>query len=146
VTYSSYPTAYPPDATYGLFFGGFADGMDAPCTNPAALAGGKAHATGVHFPTLAEATLAGTIRDLKADLGVETDDAVYRDFYSLECTQNDEGRSYLAVTLEQSDGDARVDPLLYDAPELFVALAGLHVYDFQIAIDDLLALVRAHAD
>ncbi len=95
------------------------------------------------LPTAPQATSLGTLADLQGELGVESDNAVYRGLYNLECTQNAEGRTFLSVSVEPGADDQRQDPLLYDAPELFVDLAGLHVYEFHIAIDELIALVQA---
>jgi hypothetical protein len=144
ITYSSYPADMPP-AAIGVFFGGVPDGMDTPCTNPVGLAGGNALSSGTYMPTTPAAVTTGTLTNLADELDVTTDLAVYRDFYSLECVQNAAGHSYLAVSVDASSNDQRVDPILYDSSELFVALVGLHIFDFSFALEDLVELVGAHA-
>ena len=47
------------------------------------------------------------------------------------------------MSVEPANGDQRADPIEYDSAGLSVDLIGLHVLDFNLALDDLVALVRA---
>jgi hypothetical protein len=146
VTYSSYPANMPPNATFGLAVGGIPEGREAPCTNPAAMAGGKAKSAGAYFLSTPVGTYAGATIDFKSMLQVKTDLTVYRNMYSLECKKNDAGQPYLAVTVEQASGAARKDPIQYDAPGLALSLLGLHVLDYNLGLDDLAALIKKHVE
>jgi hypothetical protein len=144
ITYSTYSTAKPPTAAFGLFVGGVPMGMDTACSNPAALGGGKAASSGAYFPSVQAGTTGGSVADLKTQLGVSTYFAVYKGMYSFECKQNETGLSYLAVTVDQAANDQRKDPIQYGAPGLAIDLVGLHQLDFNLALADLQAMLAQH--
>ena len=144
ITYSSYTQDKPPTAAFGLFVGGIPAGQDTPCTNPAALGGGKAASRGAYFLSLPTGVGIGTTLDAKTELNVKTDMVVYRNLYNLECKQSDSGYSYLAATVQQQVGEKRKDPIVYAAPALAIDLVGLHILDFNLATEDLASIVKKH--
>jgi hypothetical protein len=146
VTYSSYPANVPPNIAFGLAIGGIPEGREAPCTNPAALAGGKAPSLGAYFLSSPVSTFTGSTVDFKGTLQVKTDLTVYLNMFSLECKRSDAGQPYLAVTVEQASGAVRKDPIQYDAPGVAVSLLGLHVFDFNLALEDIAALIKKHVE
>lgn len=146
LTYSSYAADKPPTAAFGVFVGGIPAGMDAGCTNPAALGGGKVKAKGTYFESTPVGVTTATMDTLRQTLGVTTYFSVYRDFYALECKQSPTGQSYLAVSVDKSSSDQRTDPIQYMSPTLAYDLVGLHAFDYAFALGDLAELIRGHAD
>jgi hypothetical protein len=146
ITYSSYDATTPPGPTYGLATGGIAAGQDTPCTNPAALSGGKATSSGAYFLSTPLGTSATTSSDLASTLMVKTEFAVYRNMYSLECKQTSDGHSYLLVSPDQPAGATRKDPIQYGSAALQESLLGLHILDFNIATADLAAIIQKHVE
>jgi hypothetical protein len=144
ITYSSYLESQPPGPTFGLFVGGVPSGMDTPCTNPAAVGGGRALSAGAYFPSQAKGLIEGALPDFQAEFGVDTHFAVFRDAYALECKQNDAGYSYLGVSFAPEAGDQREDPIVYDSEALQYAFVGLHNLDFELATEDLASIVHQH--
>lgn len=144
VSFNAYPSRMPPTDEFGLVVEGVADGMEAPCTNPAALGGGKAQSAGAFFQRAPAGLFTGTTK--LPTLGSAAYFGVFRDFYGLECGTSDDGQPYLAVSVLATDDDQRADPIDYMADQLLVDVVGLHVLDFNLTLDDLLNVVRAHTD
>jgi hypothetical protein len=136
LSYATYDAASPPP---GIF-----DAGPAPCTNPAALGGGRA--------TLRPAFVVGPVTALGGSGGIPFADAAaapeitttwvgYPDFVSGECV--DDGKfGYLSVTIDADPTDPRTDDL---AGDTLGAEWGLHNLDVNIALDDLVAVVGAQA-
>lgn len=143
ISYSTYPASKPPTEIFGAFVGGVPAGQQVVCTNPASLTGGKAPSAGAVMPTVARGNFTGTLVDFNMAYGITTYFTVFRQYYSLECKLSSLGQGYLAVSVEPANGDQRADPIEYDSAGLSVDLIGLHVLDFNLALDDLVALVRA---
>lgn len=141
ITYSTYRSTLPPDPR-ALFGRGRGD-FEAGCTNPAALAGGRA--------------------ELSAYLGagnappdgewVEDGDPLETSFVAVpglisgECVRNG-GFHYLEIEVHGDPADPRTDDiggdvLLQDGPS---ATWGLHLLDVAIAMGDLIELVRRQGE
>jgi hypothetical protein len=136
LSYATYDAASPPPGIFGA--------GPAPCTNPAALAGGRA--------PLHPAFVVGPITPLGGAGGIPFADAAaapeitttwvgYPDFVTGECV-DDGAYGYLSATIDADPTDARTDDL---AGETLGPEWGLHNIDGQIALDDLVAVVGAQA-
>ena len=115
-------------------------GMDAACTDPAALLGASARLRGSYFPTSAYQGPFG----LGEDDGLDTHFVLLRDFFTGRCARNDAGFSYYEIEASPMPGDERQNPIPFDDP-IFL-LAGLHVLDYSFPLEELLALVEAKID
>jgi hypothetical protein len=118
-------------------------GNDVACTNPVALDGGSARARGAYFPnfTHQEAVFP------KIDFGaaIDTPFVIMRDYYGLSCQTDPDGQHFLAVALEPDLGDVRTNPIDFDAPLFAPGFLGLHVLDYNFALQDLLDITAAKA-
>jgi hypothetical protein len=137
LSYATYDAASPPPGIFGA--------GPAPCTNPAALEGGRA--------TLKPAFVLGPLSPLGGAGGIPFADAAvapditttwvgYPDFVTGECV-DDGTYGYLSATIDADPTDARTDDL---AGETLGAEWGLHNIDSNIALDDLVAVVAAQAE
>jgi hypothetical protein len=113
-------------------------GMDAGCTNPAALAGGRAPlraylSTGQHQWTSSKTTIA-------------TPFVAVPGLLSAECVSNDKG-SYLEITVHGRPEDPRTDDIPGDvmANGKPNASWGLHLIDVHAALGDLVDIVGRQA-
>jgi pimeloyl-ACP methyl ester carboxylesterase len=131
VTYASFDVNDPPSADAG--FGSPREGGEgaALCTNPAALEGGPASLQMID----------PTGNDPVAELGapVETPYVALPDFVTGECV-SDDGRVYLAITVNGQDGP-RTNDLRSDTSLPW----GLHPIDYNLALGDLVDLVETQA-
>jgi hypothetical protein len=144
IAYNSFPPSAPPNPLFGLYVGGIPDGMEPPCTNPAALGKSeKAASSGAYFPSVPKSTARGAVASLKDRLGVDTYFSVLPDFYTLECKQTGTGTRYLEIGVAARAQDMRSDPIQYASQELSVNLVGLHTFDFNLTLGNLRTLVRA---
>ncbi len=75
--------------------------------------------------------------------GIETPFVMYRDYLRGACVER-EGRSYLEVSLDRPAGDERMLPS-YRNPTLEAVGFGLHLVDYNIALDDLIEAVELQA-
>ena len=106
------------------------------CTNPSALGGGKVLTKGAFFKSR------GT--NYSEDLGSEFTATwgLFRNFFSAECVDTPSGGKVLLIDYTTEAGDMR---------EHFLDLSrvigfGLHVFDYQFVLDDLVELVRKQRD
>ncbi|MCY0993475.1 DUF3089 domain-containing protein [Nannocystis sp. ILAH1] len=140
VAYRTYAAALPPE---GGSNAPDIPGNDVACANPAAPGGGSARARGAFFPnfTHQEAVFP------KIDFGaaIDTPFVVMRDFYGLSCQTDGDGQHFLAVAPEPDDGDVRTDPVDVTAPLFAPGFLGLHVLDYNYALQDLLDAAAAKA-
>ena len=137
ITYVSFRSTIPPppDSRFGRVQD---EGMDAGCTNPAALAGGKAHlhaylSTGQHqWLTPAEP--------------IATPFVSVPRLLSAECVSNDKG-SYLEITVNEDAHDPRADDIPGDvmANGKPNASWGLHLIDVHVAMGSLVEIVGKQA-
>jgi hypothetical protein len=136
LSYATYDAASPPPGLFG--FG------PAPCTNPAALGGGRATLRPA-FVVGPQGIVGGTggipFADSATAPGIATPWVGYPDFVTGECV-DDGAFGYLSVAIHTDPADARTDDLAGDTlgPEW-----GLHELDSNIALDDLVAVVAAQA-
>lgn len=114
------------------------------CTNPAALGGPATHARGAVFPTFTHQEFVFPAFDFGPD--ITTQFVVMRDFFELECQTDSDGLGFLAASVAPAPNDVRTNPVDFTAPLFGPAFLGLHVLDYNLAMDDLLAIVAAKAE
>jgi hypothetical protein len=143
-TFSNIPLCTAPDQ-FGCAIGYRAYGepqslsnipADLACTNPGALGGGKVLMKGSFFKSR------GT--NYSMDLGTEFTATwgLFRDFFSAECVEAPSGGQVLRIDYTDASGDMR---------DHFLDLSrvigfGLHVFDYQFPLDDLVELVRSQRE
>jgi hypothetical protein len=143
-TFSNIPLCTAPDQ-FGCAIGYRAYGVpqslgnipaDLACTNPGALGGGKVMMKGSFFKSR------GT--NYSDDLGADFTATwgLYRDFFSAECVEAPSGGQVLMIDYTEDASDMRVKFL-----DLSVVIGfGLHVFDYQFPLDDLVELVRTQRE
>lgn len=109
---------------------------DLACTNPGALGGGKVLMKGSFFKSR------GT--NYSMDLGADFTASwgLFRDFFSAECVTTPSGGQVLLIDYTDAPGDMRARFLDLSRVVGF----GLHVFDYQFPLDDLVELVRAQRE
>ena len=126
----------PPDSRFGRVPG---EDLEAACTNPAALSGGKA---ALH------AYLSATGRDwVTPAQAVNTPYVSVPQLLSAQCVTNDKG-SYLEVTVNADPDDPRADEIGGDVVTngQVVPSWGLHLVDVHIALGNLIDIVGKQAN
>lgn len=113
------------------------------CNDPMTLVGPATHARGAVFPTFSHQELVFPSFDFGA--GIDTEFVLMRDFFALECQVDSDGLGYLAASAAPADDDMRVNPVDFTNPLFGPGFLGLHVLDYNLAMEDLLALVEAKA-
>ena len=131
IAYSSFDHTPPPNSLFGR--AGTA-GRQVLCTNPAALQGGS----GAVVPYLPSRRVGGPISFTKLPLAA-TPWISYPDLFTAQC-ENEGGASWLQITDVRKPGDTR--PVLRDA---LGPTWGLHLYDGNIALGNLVDIVRSEA-
>lgn len=118
-------------------------GNDVACTNPGGEGGAPAPARGAFFPNFTHQEVVFP----KLDFGVpiETPFVLMRDYYSLACQADVEGHHFLAVAVDPAPGDVRTNPIDFELPLLDPGFLGLHVLDYNFAMQELLDVVAAKA-
>jgi hypothetical protein len=116
-------------------------GGDHACTNPAGPGDAPARSAGAYFATFTHQPLVF----LPLEFAVDTPFVRMRDYYTLTCATNVDGVHYLAVAADPAEGDVREDPVDFDDPLLSPDFLGLHVFDYNFALQDLLDVVAAKA-
>jgi pimeloyl-ACP methyl ester carboxylesterase len=131
IAYSSFDHTPPANSLFGR-----ADkaGEQVLCTNPAALAGGSGPAD-PYFPT----RRMNSVVSFTTQPGVTTAWVNYPDLFTAQC-ENAGGASWLRITDVRKPGDNR--PALADA---LGPTWGLHIYDANIALGNLVGIVRSEA-
>jgi Protein of unknown function (DUF3089) len=105
------------------------------CTNPAALGGGPAISKGAFFVSRGSTYAPDLGTDFTAPWGL------FRDFFSAECVAAPSGGQYLRIDYANAAGDMR-DQFLDLSREIG---GGLHVFDYNVILDDLVELVGKQA-
>lgn len=113
------------------------------CNDPVTLVGPATHARGAVFPTFSHQELIFPSFDFGPD--IDTEFVLMRDFFALECQLDSDGLGYLAASAAPADDDVRANPVDFDNPLFAPGFLGLHVLDYNLAMEDLLALVEAKA-
>ncbi|CAN5856078.1 DUF3089 domain-containing protein [soil metagenome] len=145
ISYASFRADAPPPANSR--FGKVTEpGMVAACTNPAALAGGKAVADailGAKGGGFGSAAMGPWTSD---NLPVTTSFVKVPDLISTECVSKD-GFTYLAVSVNADPADPRTDTIVGDIAVGDVILPdwGLHLIDMPVAMGNLVDLADRQA-
>ncbi len=136
IAYRSYAEGYPPSIDWPR---AFPEGTDSPCTNPANPNNGeeKTYLSGSYFPSAID--FAGIKKILMPDL--VTPFFVYRNYYTARCAKTEKGISYLEIGVSPSENDLRENPLPPEEVPLF-SVAGLHMVDYNLMLEDLIKLVE----
>jgi hypothetical protein len=108
---------------------------DLACTNPGALGGGKVLMKGSYFKSR------GTNYSMDLGTSFTATWGLFRDFFSAECVAAPSGGKVLLIDYT-ADADMRAHFLDLTRVIGF----GLHVFDYQFPLDDLIELVRAQRD
>jgi hypothetical protein len=136
VAYSAFRASAPPPAN-ALFSRPADASLEAACTNPAALAGGR---TDAHAYLAAGGTIMANAEArawVSGGAAVETSYVSVPGLLSAECASTDNA-TYLAVTVHGDPSDPRADDIVGDLTPPW----GLHLVDVNLTLGDLLALVR----
>lgn len=143
ISYATFRSDQPPPPT--SLFGRTADpDTPAACTNPAALGGGAAMLT-PYFPTaIPEGALSGEVAagTMSRLARLDTPWVTMPDWVSAECVRAPDGASYLAVTIGGAADDVRGT----DVGGSLGPDWGLHLVDVNIAMGDLVELVRSQGE
>ena len=110
------------------------------CVEPAAIAGNTGRYAGSYFAMQLANPTFGTPPPIP---GVDTPFLLIRDILRGKCVRKD-GRSYLEVSYEPEREDVRAMPN-YRNPIVESLGFGLHLVDYNIALDDLIEAVRLQA-
>jgi hypothetical protein len=147
ITFASFRSTIPPPAN--TLFGKVPDaGMEAACTNPAALGGGSGE---LHAyldkggRTIASATPAKPW--VTPDKPIDTPWVSVPGLLTAKCTSNDNASGYLEVTVNGNPSDPRVDDIGGDlgaAPNV-LANWGLHLVDVNLVMGNLVDIVGSQS-
>jgi Protein of unknown function (DUF3089) len=140
IGYNSFAEDSPPPADGGIA-GGLPAGMETACTNPGALGGGKMRYTGSYFPNFSYQVL---FRLNIGPPGIETPFTLYRDYFTGECITREDGVRYLQIGSQPEPDDQRQPASIRNALLESLGL-GLHLLDYNLPQDDLIALVQKQA-
>lgn len=147
ITFATFRSTLPPPANT-LFGRVTGEGLEAACTNPAALAGGR----GVLRPyltgrgSLIASSALQTHEWVKGSTPVDTPFVTVPGLLSAECAAN-EHASYLRITVNADPNDPRADDIPGDLGILGKPQAnwGLHLVDVNLTMGNLLDVVRRQA-
>ncbi|MGE0459920.1 MAG: DUF3089 domain-containing protein [Vicinamibacterales bacterium] len=147
ITYASFRSTLPPPAN--TRFGRVQEeGMEAGCTNPAALAGGSGplHAYLTNRGSLIAQSAPQSPRWTADGAAIETPFVSVPGLLSARCASN-EHATFLEVTVEADPADARADDIPGDlgGPGRVQADWGLHLVDVNIAMGNLVNIVGRQA-
>jgi len=106
------------------------------CVNPAALGGGSAVLKGSYFHSKGSTYAPALGAEFSAHFGL------FRDFFTGECKPAPGGGQYLEINYTGTSSDMRKHFLDITREYGF----GLHVFDYNFLMDDLLALVKSQED
>lgn len=142
IAYRTYAEGYPPEPA--ARFATVGEGLEAACTNPVDPAAARGRTAGAYFPTSAVQPLFFPSIALPPEITQPF--ALLPGFYSLGCAATAEGARYLEVRVDPEAGDARTNLVPFDSALFSPGFLGLHVLDFNFAMDDLRGWVRAVAE
>ena len=148
ITFASFRATNPPPADGKMFGASAGPGLEAACTNPAALAGGAGllHAylaSGIHAQ-IADGVQPGAWTD--PPVAITTPFVEVPGLLGAEC-RHDNGHHYLAITLHPGPGGKRTNAITGDVVVGGRVLPdwGLHIIDMNLAMGNLIAIVRAES-
>lgn len=146
IAYASYAAEAPPSGATALF------GRDPPadagaqqviCTEPGALANNDGNYAGTYIRL--QSNNASFMSEQPPEFAdVKTPFVLYRDYFKGECVR-EAPFSYLKITANPSEDDERPQPS-YRRPDLEATGWGLHLVDFNLALDDLIKAVELQAE
>jgi hypothetical protein len=145
IAYSSYRAEAPPAPASGAF-GRHGVNSKVACVNPRLLAKNLGRNRGGYLPLHYENPLF-TPTNAPLPAGVTTPFALERDLFQADCVErtiDGISFSYLEIGLSRNAGDVRPDPPYYSAAQEAFGF-GLHVADYNLALDDLIDAVAAQA-
>ena len=145
ISYVSFRETAPPPAA-SRFGKPTKEGLEAACTNPAALTGGSA-ALHPAFATGMSWQMARDTGPWVQDRKIATQFVGLPGLLTAQCVKKD-GASYLSVTVNANADDPRTDDVPGDVVvgDTILTDWGLHLIDVSIAYDDLIALVPQQLD
>jgi len=144
VTYVSFRGDVPPPAN-SLFGRVPGDGLQAACTNPAALAGGSGELQ-AYLSSAARSGGSSLKPWVMPERKIETPFVSVPGLLTADCVSNERG-TYLAVKVNGDPADARVDDIAGDVVTNGQVQTnwGLHLIDVQVAMGNLVELVGRQA-
>jgi hypothetical protein len=143
VAYNSFAQVAPPPAN-SLFGKGTQTGWMNACTDPAVLAGNTARYQGTYTPIKFYDAIFAPDAPPNMPPMVSTPFRLERDLFRGEC-KNQNGFSYLEVWPDQTSDDKRVVPPYRNTSSEGLGF-GMHIYDYAIEMDDLIAAVDKQAN
>lgn len=111
------------------------------CVEPAAMGFGGTRYAGSYFALSLNNPQFGT--SPARPEGIDTPFVLYRDFFHGECKQKD-GLSWLEISVDRQSGDDRTAPM-YRTAVIEAIGFGLHLVDYNFALDDLIEAVSVQA-
>jgi len=147
ITFASYRSTVPPPAN--TLFGKVPDaGMEAACTNPAALGGGSGELHAYLDST--GKTITSTTPGkpwVTPEKPIDTPWVSVPGLLTAKCTSNENASGYLEVTVNGNPSDPRVDDIVGDIgnPPNILANWGLHLIDVNLAMGNLVDIVAQEA-
>jgi hypothetical protein len=128
--------SYPPGASNFRRDDSLKEGQVGVCVHPGNPGGeGKTSLSRAYFPTKVR-----RLGNLPEGIAEKAPFVLYRDFYEARCVARGDIRVF-EVQPRQTPGDIRQNPIDFDSVMTRSAL-GLHVYDMQFGMGDLIDLVR----
>jgi hypothetical protein len=127
--------SYPPGASISERDASLKEGKRGVCIHPGDIPGGGPKTLSRSF--FSTNTPLG---ELPEGVAEQAPFVLYRDFYEARCITLGDAKA-LEVRPRGASGDTRENPIDFDA-QLFQGDLGLHLYDFQLAMGDLIDLVR----
>ncbi len=112
------------------------------CTDPAALLGHDKLA-GTYLPNFSYQPI--VFPPIDFGMEIDTPFVLYRDLYATQCLTDGDGQDYLAISVEPGAGDVRENPIDFDQPLLNPGFLGLHVFDYNFPLAELMELVERKA-
>jgi hypothetical protein len=141
IAYDSFDIQAPPDPLRARLGSTREPGREVACSEPGSLANNHGNYRGSYFAAHAQSA-SFELPGYRPD-ELSTPFVLYRDYFSARCVHNP-GSSYLELSSAAAAGDLRQAPP-YRSPELEQAGWGLHLADFQPALDDLIEAVSLQA-
>jgi hypothetical protein len=143
ITFASFRSTIPPPAN--TLFGKVPDaGMEAACTNPAALGGGSGELHAYLDRSGRTITAAAPAKPwVTPEKPIDTPWVSVPGLLTAKCASNDNASGYLEVTVNGNPSDPRVDDISGDlgVPPNVLANWGLHLIDVNLAMGNLVDIV-----
>lgn len=117
-------------------------GRHVACTDPAVLLGHDRLA-GAYLPNFSNQPIVFPPIDFGTP--IDTPFVLYRDLYASECLVDGDGHDYLSISVEPAAGDVRQNPIDFAQPLLDPGFLGLHVFDYNFPLQELMDLVQTKA-